>query len=75
MSQKEIFSTGSPRLIGYNNYEPYIITGVISYGEDYAKKTLRELQISFMRAISTGEGLRVSYRLDDNSAWTLLKNC
>ncbi len=70
---KRDFSTGSPRLIGYNNYEPYIITGVISYGEDYAKKTLRELQISFMRAISTGEGLRVSYRLDDNSAWTLLK--
>lgn len=70
---KRDFYTGSPRLIGYNNYEPYIITGVISYGEDYAKKTLRELQISFMRALTTGQGVKISYRKDDNSAWTLLK--
>lgn len=67
------FNQGSRRLVGYNNYEPYIITGVISYGEDFAKKTLRELQISFMRAISTGQGISVYYRLDDNSTWTLLK--
>lgn len=67
------FNSGSPRLVGYNNYEPYITTGIISYGEDFNKKTLRELQISFMRAISTGQGVSVYYRLDDNSTWTLLK--
>jgi hypothetical protein len=70
---KRSFTQGSTRLIGYNNYEAYITTGLIPYGEDYNKKTLRELQVSFTRALSTGQGVKVYYRLDDNSTWTLLK--
>lgn len=57
----------------YDNDEAYIATGLISYGQDYAKQTTRELQVSFTRALTTGQGIKVYYRYDDNSAWTLLK--
>ena len=57
----------------YDNDEAYVVTGLISYGEDYIKKTLRELQVSLTRALTTGQSVKVYYRLDDNSAWTLLK--
>lgn len=57
----------------FSNYEPRIITGLIPYGDVYNKKTLREIHISFMRALTTGQGIKLSYRRDDNSSWTLLK--
>jgi hypothetical protein len=57
----------------YDNDEAYVSTGLISLGEDYNKKTLRELQLSFTRALTTGQSIKVYYRLDDNSAWTELK--
>ena len=57
----------------YSSYEPYIITGLMSVGETYNKKTLRELQVSFSRALATGQGVKIYYRRDDNSAWTLMK--
>lgn len=57
----------------YNNYEPYIITGLVSIGEVYNKKTFRELQISFTRNLIEGQGIRVLYRKDDIGTWNLLK--
>jgi hypothetical protein len=57
----------------YDNYEPYIITGLISVGDVYNKKTFRTLNISLLRALGTGQGIKVSYREDDNSSWTLIK--
>ena len=57
----------------YDNYEPYIITGLLSYGENYNKKTVRELQVSFIRELATGQGIKVYYRRNDNGSWTLLK--
>lgn len=60
-------------LKSYDNYEPYIKTGLISIGDVYNKKTLRELGVSFLRPLTTGQGIKVYYRRDDNIAWTLLK--
>lgn len=57
----------------YDNYEPYIITGLLSYGENYNKRTLRELQVSFIRELTTGQGIKIYYRRNDNDSWTLLK--
>lgn len=56
----------------YDNYEPNIITGLISYGEVYSKKTVKELQISLLRPLVANQGLKISYRRDDNSSWTVL---
>ena len=56
----------------YDADEAYFTTGLYSYGQDYDKKTLRELQVSFTRALTTGQGIKVYYRLDDNSTWTAL---
>ncbi len=64
---------GSLAYYTYSNYEPYIITGLISLGQVYNKKTFRELQVAFSRALTTGQGIKVYYRYDDSSAWTLLK--
>lgn len=51
----------------------YITTGLLSIGDVYNKKTLRELQVSLLRALTTGQSIKVYYRRDDNSAFTLLK--
>lgn len=51
----------------------YFTTGLTSVGETYNKKSVRELQVSFTRALTTGQGIKVYYRRDDNSAFTLLK--
>lgn len=67
------YSSGSESYYVYDGNEPYIITGLIGVGDVYNKKTLRELQISLARALATGQGVTVSYRRDDNSAWTTLK--
>lgn len=52
----------------------YITTGLIGVGETYAKKTFKELQVSFTRALTTGQGIDIYFRRDDNSAWVLLKS-
>jgi hypothetical protein len=70
---QDIFYSGGASYRVYDNYEPYIITGLVSVGETYAKKTFKELQISLARALATGQGVAVSYRRDDNSSWTALK--
>lgn len=57
----------------YDNDTAYITTGLLSYGESYSKKTIRELQVSLLRALTTGQGIKIYYRKDDNSAFTLLK--
>jgi len=68
-----IIDSGSAAYYCYANYEPYIITGLISIGQVYAKKQFRELQVSFLRNIIANQGIKLYYRYDDNSAWTLLK--
>ena len=52
----------------------YITTGLISVGETFAKKTFKEIQFSFLRALTTGQSVKVYYRRDDSSSWTLLKS-
>lgn len=51
----------------------YITTGLVSVGETYSKKTFKELQLSLLRALTTGQSIKVYYRRDDSSAFTLLK--
>ena len=51
----------------------YITTGLISVGETYSKKTFKELQLSLPRALTTGQSIKVYYRRDDSSSFTLLK--
>ena len=51
----------------------YITTGLISVGETYSKKTFKELQLSLLRALTTGQSIKVCYRRDDSSSFTLLK--
>lgn len=51
----------------------YITTSLISIGEVYAKKTFRELQASFLKALTTGQSIKIYYRRDNISSWTLLK--
>ena len=57
----------------YDNDTAYVATGLISVGEVYNKKTFKELQVSFLRNLTTGQGVKIYYRRDDNSAWTLMK--
>ena len=57
----------------HGDYTPYIITGLITYGDVYNKKTIKTLSVSFLRELTTGQGVKVYYRRNDNSAWTLLK--
>lgn len=70
---KANFGSGLSTYYVYDNYEPNIITGLISYGDIYSKRTTKELFVSFLRPLSTGQGIKVYYRRDDNSTWTLLK--
>ena len=57
----------------YDNDTAYITTGLLSVGDIYNKKTFRELQVSFLRPLTTGQGVKIYYRGDDSSAFTLLK--
>lgn len=57
----------------YDNYEPYIITGLIPYGDIYSKRTVKELSLSFLKPLITGQGVKISYRRDTNTSWTVLK--
>ena len=67
------YSRGSSRFVGYNNYEAYAMTGLTPYGSVYNKKTLRNIEVSFMRPLSKGQGVKLYYRRDDNSDFTLWK--
>lgn len=57
----------------YDNYEANIITGLITYGDIYNKRTTKELFVSLLRPLETSQGIKISYRRDDISSWTLLK--
>lgn len=57
----------------YDNDEAYVITGLITYGQNYSKLTLKEIQFSLTRALTTGQSIKVYYRRDDNSSWTELQ--
>lgn len=70
---KALILSGATLYYVYDGNEPYIITGLLSIGDVYNKKTFRELQISVARNLATGQGVSVYYRRDDNSSWTLLK--
>lgn len=74
LAYKATIGDGSIAYYVYDGNEPYIITGLISYGQPLAKGTLKELQISLLRALATGQGISVSYRLDDTSAWSTAKD-
>jgi len=65
--------SGNPGYFVYDNYEPNIITGLFAYGDTYSKRTTKELSVSFLRPLVTGQGFRISYRYDDNSAWSTPK--
>ena len=51
----------------------YITTGLMSVSEVYNKKTFRQLSLSFLRELTTGQSIKIYYRRNDNGAWTLLK--
>ncbi len=68
-----VIGTGTPTYYCYANYESNIITGLITIGQVYAKKQFREVQVSFLRNLVANQGIKLYYRYDDNSAWTLLK--
>lgn len=57
----------------YDNDEAYVITGLITYGQNYIKQTIKEIQFSLLRALTTGQSVKVYYRRDDNSSWTQLQ--
>lgn len=67
------FGQGSTTYYVYDNYEPYAITGLIPYGDIYSKRTIKELAISLLRPLEANQGIRISYRRDDSSAFTVLK--
>ena len=67
------YSRGSTRFIGYDNYEAYTTTGLISYGSEFNKRTLRNIEVNFMRPLSKGQGVKLYYRRDDDSDFTLWK--
>lgn len=58
----------------YDNDEAYVATGLITYGQSYSKLTLKEIQFSLTRALTTGQSIKVYYRRDDNSSWNLLQS-
>jgi len=70
---KRSYSQGSSGFVGYDDYEAYIITGLTAYGSVYNKKTLRNIEINFMRPLSTGQGVKLYYRRNDDSDFTLLQ--
>ena len=57
----------------YNNYEPYIVTGLISYGDVYNKKTVRVFSLSLTKKLISGQGIKISYRRDVDDDWTEIK--
>ena len=73
--------SGALRYICYDNYESNIITGLLSYGTYFDKKTLRRLCISLMKpfgvftvdSINYPEGIKVYYRRHTTDDWTLIK--
>ena len=54
----------------YDNDEAYVITGLITYGQNYIKQTVKEIQFSLLRPLTTGQSIKVYYRRDDNSSWS-----
>lgn len=70
---KALFGQGVQSYFVYDGYEPYIITNLVSYGDVYDNKTLRELSVSFSKPLVASQGIKVYYRRDDSSSWTLLK--
>jgi len=66
-------TSGTPSYYVYDNYEAYVITGLFSYGDVYAKRTIKELFVSLARPLETGQGVKFFYRYDDNSSWQDLK--
>ena len=52
----------------------YVVTGLITYGQNYSKQTLKEIQFSLTRALTTGQSVKIYYRRDDNSSWTELQS-
>ena len=57
----------------YDNDTAYFTTGILPLGRVYSKKTTRELELSFLRPLTEGQGIKVYYRRNDISDWTLLK--
>ena len=74
-------NSGELRYICYDDYKPNIITGLLSYGTYFDKKTLRRLYISLMKpfgaftvdSINYPEGLKIYYRRSTTDTWTLIK--
>ncbi len=67
------FSQGSARFIGYNNYEAYATTGLISYGSVHNKQTLRNIEVNFAQPLSQGQGIKLYYRRNLEDNFTLWK--
>lgn len=70
---KSSLLTGTATYYVYDNYEPYILTGLMTVGQEFDKATFRVLHLSLLRALTAGQGVRVSYRLDDSSSFTVIK--
>lgn len=63
-------TSGTPSYYVYDNYEPYIITGLFQFGDTYAKRTVKEFSVSFVRPLIASQGVKISYRRDDYSSFT-----
>lgn len=70
---KPLIGQGASTYYCYDGYESNIITGLITIGQVYSKKTFRTLQICLLRNLATKQGIKISYRRDDDSSWTLAK--
>ncbi len=67
------WSSGStPTYYCYSSYEPYIITELKSIGYFQNKATYRNVYLSLLRELQTGQGVKIEYRRNDNSSWTEL---
>lgn len=55
-----------------DNYQANIITSLFPYGATYNKGTIRKIVVNFTRALAQYQGIKIYYRLDDSSAFTLI---
>jgi len=74
--QGELYSTsinGTAYPYVYDNYEANMITGIFQLGEENNKQTYRKIRVSFLKKLTTSQGIKIYYRKGTAESWTLLQ--
>lgn len=58
----------------YTDYSSIIWTDAANVGIKNVKNTFQQLEVRLAKVLETGDGVQVSYRLDLNDGWTLIKD-